>query len=233
MEIDKLYARLRVEQIEREANEEFKKREAEYAARAQEMYLANRKNFELPERVEAAHILFNLEPRGKEEGLKLAQEIRAKIVAGEDFGKAAEQYSEDKGSASKMGDLGWFAREAMVPEFSEAAFALKNAGDISEPVLTQFGWHLILLKGKKEAGLMPFEEARGRIMEEQKQKFVSEHVNKEITKINDDPKAVLNEEAIDALYIARPSYEEIKEKIEAAKSSRSAEKKGDEKKSDK
>jgi parvulin-like peptidyl-prolyl isomerase len=217
-DIEKFYARLRVEQVEREAGKAFAKREAEYAARAQEMYLTNRKNFELPERVEAAHILFNLEPRGKEEALKLAQKMRAKIVAGEDFGKAAEQHSEDKGSASNKGDLGWFSRAEMVPEFSEAVFALKNAGDISEPVLSPFGWHLILLKGKKEAGLMPFEEARGKIMEEQKQRFVSEYVNNEMAKINDDPKAVLNEEAIDALYIARPSYEEVKKLLREVQS---------------
>jgi parvulin-like peptidyl-prolyl isomerase len=216
-ESDKLYARLRLDKIEQEAGEAFAKKEAEYTARAPEIYLANKKRYEIPGQVKAAHILFDLKKRSEEEGLKLAQEVRAKIVAGEDFGKAAEKYSEDAGSASAFGELGWFSYEQMVPEFSEAVFSLKKEGDVSEPVLTKFGWHLILLEGKKEAGLLPFEEAKKGIIEEQKQKFVEDYKNKEIAKIEDDPKAVLNEDAIDALYIAPPSQQEIKQILENMK----------------
>jgi peptidyl-prolyl cis-trans isomerase C len=219
-EIDRFHTLLYMAKIDRDAAEAFAKKEADYAARAQEIYLTNRKNFELPERVEAAHILFDLKQHSKEEGLKLAQDLRAKIVAGEDFGKAAERFSEDKGSASRMGELGWFSRGEVVPEFSEAAFALKKVGDVSEPVLTDFGWHLILLKGKKDAGLMPFDEAKPNIINEQRQKFIEEYRNKELAKINDDPKAVLNEAAIDALYFAPPSPEKMRELLlEAQKSS--------------
>jgi parvulin-like peptidyl-prolyl isomerase len=226
-EIDRFHAKLRVDQIEQEAGEEFKKKEAEYEALAHDIYLANKKKYEFPEQVKAAHILFDLKQRSQEEGLKLAQEVRAKIVAGEDFGKAAQQYSEDTGSARQMGELGWFSHEQMVSEFSQAAFSLKKEGDVSEPVLTQFGWHLILFQGKKEAGLLSFEEARKVIMQEQRQKFVEDYRNKELAKIDDDPKAVLNEKEIDALYIAPPSPEAMKKLIGEAQQ------KSDEKKSNK
>ncbi|MDR2710288.1 MAG: peptidylprolyl isomerase [Burkholderiales bacterium] len=212
-ENNKLYARLQVDKIEKEAGEAWAKKEAEYAARAPEIYLANKKKYEIPEQVKASHILIALDKHSKEDGLKLAQEIKAKIAAGEDFGKAAEQYSEDKGSAGKNGALGWFASEQMVPEFSKAAFALKKAGDVSEPVLSKFGWHLILLEDKKEASVRPFEEVKKDIMEEQKQKFVQDIVNKELAEVEGGPTTVLNEKEIDALYVVPPSQEEINELV--------------------
>ncbi|MDR2172719.1 MAG: peptidylprolyl isomerase [Burkholderiales bacterium] len=210
-EIDRFYAGLHMNKVEQDAAEAFTKREVEYTARAKEIYITDRKKYETPEQVSAAHILFDLKNHSQEEGLKLAQETRKKILAGADFGKVAKQISEDRGSANRMGDLGWFSYEVMVPEFSKVAFSLKNAGDVSEPVLTGFGWHLILLKGKKEAGLMPLEKAQEKIMEEQKQKFVEEYINRELAKIDDDSKAVLNEAAIDALYVAPPSSEALKQ----------------------
>ncbi|MCL2310454.1 MAG: peptidylprolyl isomerase [Proteobacteria bacterium] len=234
-EIERFYAKLRVDKIDQEGNAAFAKDEAIYAARASEIYLANKKRYEVPEQVKASHILIDLKRHSEEEGLKLAREVRAKIVAGEDFGKAAQQYSEDAGTINALGELGWFSYEEMVPEFSEVAFALKKEGDVSEPVLTKFGWHLIRLEGKKEAGLLPFEEAKDRIMAEQKQKFVEDYRNKELEKINDDPKTVLNEEVIDALYIAPPSRQEIEQILKNMKSDggKDDEKKGGEEKSGK
>lgn len=74
--------------------------------------------------------------------LALAEELRQRVLDGEDFAELAQEYSDDTGSGLNGGDLGWFARGAMVPEFEEAAFALA-VGDISEPVESQFGWHII------------------------------------------------------------------------------------------
>lgn len=210
-ETEGLYAKLRIDKIDQDAIRAFEKKEAEYKERAREIYLVNKKTYELPERIEAAHILFDIKRHDKEEGLKLAQEARAKIVAGEDFGKVAREYSEDIGSATNLGDLGWFSYDEMVPEFSKAAFALKNTGDVSEPVFTKFGWHVILFKGKKEAGLMPFEEAEKNIMKEQKQKFIEEYKRKVFSEIDDDPKAIINEKAIDALYISPPDPRKIEQ----------------------
>ncbi len=77
-----------------------------------------------------------------EEALAKAQEIRKKILAGEDFAKLAQSESDDSGSGAQGGSLGEFKKGMMVPPFEQAAFAAK-VGDISEPVKTPFGYHII------------------------------------------------------------------------------------------
>lgn len=80
---------------------------------------------------------------------KTAKEVKAKLDKGEDFAKLAKQYSTDTGSAQKGGDLGWFGAGKMVPEFETAAYKLKK-NEISEPVKSQYGYHIIQLLDKKE-----------------------------------------------------------------------------------
>ena len=74
--------------------------------------------------------------------LALAQELRARILAGEDFATLAQEYSDDPGSGANGGDLGWFGRGMMVAPFEEAAFSLP-VGEISEPIQSDFGYHII------------------------------------------------------------------------------------------
>lgn len=81
-------------------------------------------------------------PRDDAATLALANEVRARILAGEDFATLAQEYSDDKGSGANGGDLGWFARGAMVAPFEEAAFSLP-LNQVSEPVKSDFGYHLI------------------------------------------------------------------------------------------
>lgn len=88
-------------------------------------------------------------PRTDAEALQLAQEISQRLAAGEDFAALATQFSDDTGSAADGGDLGWFARdEGLVKEFEDAAFALQP-GETSEPVLTQFGYHIIKVEERE------------------------------------------------------------------------------------
>ncbi len=103
----------------------------------------------LPEpQVHAAHILISTQQRSEAEALQLLESIRSNITAA-NFAAYAQSYSEDPGSRQQGGDLGWFKKGIMVPEFEETAFSLP-AGEISKPVKTQFGYHLILVLEKKE-----------------------------------------------------------------------------------
>ena len=103
-------------------------------------------------------------PRDDAATLALANELRQRIVDGEDFATLAEQYSDDTTSAVNGGDLGWFGRGAMVTPFEDAAFSLE-VGQISEPVKTDFGYHLIEVLEKdparpKEASALEQERAQ-------------------------------------------------------------------------
>ncbi len=108
------------------------------------------KVFFLPkEEAHAAHILITPNGRTEEEALKLATEIRQNLTA-QNFGEYAQKYSEDPGSKDKKGDLGWFGKGLMIKPFEDAAFGLKP-GEISEPVKSQYGYHLIYLIEKRES----------------------------------------------------------------------------------
>lgn len=113
-----------------------------------------------------------------EEALAKAKDLRAKIVAGGKFDELAKAESDDTGSGMNGGDLGEFSRGRMVPPFEEAAFALK-AGDVSEPVKTQFGYHVIQVQ-KHET--KKFEDVQEEITEKVKpelaQKAIDEVKNK-------------------------------------------------------
>ncbi|MCP4843128.1 MAG: molecular chaperone SurA [Halieaceae bacterium] len=79
----------------------------------------------------------------------LAANLRARVLAGEDFGELAQEYSEDIGSAQEGGELGWTTPGQMVPEF-EATVQKTPVGEIAGPVRTQFGWHVIKVEGRRD-----------------------------------------------------------------------------------
>jgi peptidyl-prolyl cis-trans isomerase C len=86
-----------------------------------------------------------------------AKAALARVRAGEDFAKVATELSKDPGGEG--GDLGWFTKDRMVPEFAEAAFKLEP-GQISEPVKSQFGWHIIKVEEKRIKSFPPFEQVK-------------------------------------------------------------------------
>jgi len=89
--------------------------------------------------------------------------IYALVLAGEDFGALAQKYSDDKNSAENSGELPWFAPSRMIPEFSGPAFALQQNGDISVPIKTPYGWHIIKRIDKR--GIAPYEEMKDEIQQ--------------------------------------------------------------------
>ena len=108
------------------------------------------------EEVEARHILVDSEEKAKE--------VLDKIAKGEDFTKLAEAYSSDPGSKAQGGKLGYFSKGQMVKEFEVAAFALKK-GEVSKPVKSQFGWHVIKVDDRRTKPLPTFEEVKVHIVD--------------------------------------------------------------------
>ena len=132
-------------------------------------YEEKKDTFNTPAKVKASHILIKVtESRDKEAARKLAEKVAAEAEkAAKDtgsFSKLVEKYSEDEGSKKRGGDLGYFQRTEeggnMVKEFSDGAFALQNIGDISKPVESEFGFHIIKLTGKKEKIEKTFEDVK-------------------------------------------------------------------------
>ncbi|QFR33166.1 peptidylprolyl isomerase [Ancylobacter sp. TS-1] len=132
------------------------------------------------EEVHARHILFRAEPNDKassDAAEKKAKDVVARLKKGEDFAKLAGELTEDPSGKKDGGDLGFFTKEQMVPEFADAAFALK-AGEVSQPVKTQFGWHVIKIEEKREKPVPTFDEVKPQIEQFLAQKAQADAVQK-------------------------------------------------------
>jgi parvulin-like peptidyl-prolyl isomerase len=210
LERQRVLAQLRVEDIERRAARSFEAQRAQFEARAHEIYLADRKKYEVPEQVSVSHILFDLKKHTSDEAHKLAQETRARILAGADFNEVAKELSDDQSARKNSGHIGFFSRGDMDSAFASAAFALKRNGEISEPVLSSFGWHLIKREDHHDGRVRSFDEVRGLIMAELRKKHVEEQREAALAAARDDPSTKVHHEVVDSLYVRPPSAEELK-----------------------
>ena len=201
LEADRVLAALMVERIEADAGTEFDRSTERNLARARELYLVNRAKYVIPEEVDTSHILFETPKWGKEAALVAANDARAKLVAGADFTALALAMSDDPSAARNAGRLGSNPRGKFDPAFEAAAFALKNPGDISEPVLTRFGYHVIRFEGRKPARQQTFDEVRAQILDEMRQKYVNDARESAISAIRTDRRLQVNQEAVDALVL--------------------------------
>jgi peptidyl-prolyl cis-trans isomerase C len=127
-----------------------------------DFHTKNPQRFQQPEMLRASHILIRLDPNADPATVKNATaqlgDLLKKARAGADFAAMAREYSQDS-SAQQGGDLGFFSAQQMVPEFSKAAFALKN-GEISDVVRSQFGLHIIKATERRPARTVPLAEVR-------------------------------------------------------------------------
>ena len=130
----------------------------------QRYYNDNIQQYQTPERVRASHILLNTGGKDEAAVRKQAEELLAKAKGGADFAALAKQYSEDPGSKEKGGDLDYFPRGQMVPEFEASAFSLMP-GQISDLVKTQYGFHIIKAVDKQAGATQPLDQVRPRIQE--------------------------------------------------------------------
>ncbi len=132
---------------------------------AEAYYNANIQQFQTPAQVRASHILLKTEGKDEAAVRKQAEDILRQVKApGADFAALAKKYSEDDGSKATGGDLDYFSKGRMVPEFESAAFSMRP-GQISDLVKSQFGFHIIKVVDTKPASTRTFDEARAQILD--------------------------------------------------------------------
>jgi len=145
--------------------------------------------------VHAAHILVESE--------ELAKDLKAQLEGGADFATLAAEHGTD-GTAQHGGDLGWFIHSEMVPEFADAAFAMAP-GTISDPVKTDFGWHLIKLDERRPRKAPELDEVRGDLLRQLVEQLQSdvvaelrEQAKVEIPDMPPPPQSIRDDEMVDA-----------------------------------
>lgn len=199
LDADKALGQMYLQKLDDEAAAEFDRKRAEQLPRARELYLVDQAKYRVPEQISASHILFATKSRKPEEALALAQDARAKLVAGAEFKALAKQLSEDAASARNGGYLDWFSADAMDPAFSKAAFALPKEGALSEPVLSSFGYHLIRLEGRRPARTRSFDEVKDDILAGMRQDYVAKHRDERIAALRRDTDLKVNDAAVKSL----------------------------------
>jgi peptidyl-prolyl cis-trans isomerase C len=200
-EVDRLMTLLKVLKVEAGAAADFDARKVQWEARAKEIYTVDRKKYATPEQFDASHILIKTDNRSSDEALRLARDARAKALAAPDFNQLARQISEDGSAKRNLGRLDWFTAAEMDAAFSAGVAALNKPGEISEPVRSSFGWHVIRLEGRRPSVQKSFEQARDEIMTELRTKYVNDQREAMLAKIRNDPAIRARPEAIDALVI--------------------------------
>lgn len=145
-------------------------------------YEENKDAFKQPESTDASHILVEEEDK--------AREIYGKIQNGEDFEELAKEFSTCP-SKEKGGNLGTFTKGQMVKEFEDAVFE-NEVGTITEPVKTQFGYHIIKINEKNDAKELAFDEVKDKIVEQVRRQKEQELYNEKITELKDKYEVKMN-----------------------------------------
>ena len=135
------------------------------AADVQQAYNTNIEQYSTPEQVRASHILLKTEGKDDATVKAKAEDLLKKAKGGADFAELAKANSEDESNAKNGGDLDFFGRGRMVPEFDQVAFQMQP-GQISDVVKTQYGYHIIKLTDKKAAATRPIDEVRQQLSDQ-------------------------------------------------------------------
>ena len=171
--VEEYTQRIRDNLIIREAIESVDKDVTVSPEEVRAFYDKNPDQFKQPESVRASHILIRV-PADASDEVKKAKRAqidaaRSLVKSGQNFAEVAKKVSEDPGSAVKGGDLGYFSHGQMVPEFDVVAFSLKT-NQVSDVITTQFGYHILIVTGRKPAGMMAFEDVKDELAKYLKQR---------------------------------------------------------------
>ncbi len=160
-------------------------------------YQAHKEQYKIPRQIDVSHIMLTEEKHNETEILVLMKEIKKKLKQGEDFSRLADEYSEDPTVKNNHGHIGRFAENRLVKVFAEAAFKLK-AGEVSDPVKTKYGYHLIKLIQHYPAKYPAFAEVKDKIMAQLKQQYIADKREEYFDQIISRNKMHFNDKAIES-----------------------------------
>ncbi len=159
--------------------------EAALDAYARNLYLANASQFERAPETRARHILID---NAGPESLEKAKDLLKQIRQGASFEELAKAHSTDKVSADRGGDLGFFQAGKMVRPFEDAVAALKVPGEVSEPVESQFGYHIIKLEERRGKSRASFDDVREQLLVESRTAILNTSRLQKIASLNKEIK---------------------------------------------
>lgn len=198
----------RVQQIQEDflANEYLKNLQKEALSanleqRARELYIADKDRYVAPETVHVQHILIGPKWRTHEMAKARADEALAKIKAGEDFLAVAAAYSDDPEKAVNKGDLGFKQPAGFVPPVRDAIAKMTRKGEVSEPIESEYGYHIIKFLQREPPKLVPFEAVQKGLVANERERVLKMKIDAAITEVRSSPTAVAHRENVEALVV--------------------------------
>jgi parvulin-like peptidyl-prolyl isomerase len=173
----------------------------DFHKRARELYLADAKAYEEKPLYNASHIMVDFKCRTPDAARARAEEARKVLLGGIPLADVVSQYSDDPTAANNKGSLGWRGYDALNPTLQELLPTMKK-GQVSEPVSSNFGFHVVVLHDVKPARQRSFDEVKDNIIEGLRTDFVKQQRQKLVSEITNDPKIQVNLHAITALATA-------------------------------
>lgn len=161
---------------------------ADYEALAHEDYLANPDRYRTPESLDVSHILVGTTERSVAEARSLAESLANRLrEEPEAFDEMVKEYSDDPAKINNGGRYREMRRGMMAEPFEQAAFALEEPGAISEPVQTDYGWHIIRLNGRSGNELRSFDEVKDEAVARARQDHVNRYRENYLARVAPDP----------------------------------------------
>ena len=170
-------------------------------ARAQEIYKTRPEDFKVPEQVRVQHILVATSCRGREEALQRAKEIHSRVASADEaaFLAEVEKSSDDLSKDKNKGDLGMAKVTSFEEPFAQAVAKMKKPGEVTGPIETKYGFHVIRFVARQPARVQPFAEVREALVAGERQRLIEAERTRQLDQVRNDPKTTLYLENVEAL----------------------------------
>jgi peptidyl-prolyl cis-trans isomerase C len=198
LQVEKMLAQARLDRLDEETRASFPARASQFEARAREVYISDPARFRIPEQVHLAHVLVKVGSEGDAAAKAKAEEVRARVIGGAVIGDLAVELSDDPSVKRNRGDLGMVSVEKLDPAMGKALLAMNTPGEVGPLVKSAFGYHVIQLKAKRAASTKGFDEVKGELIDEVRNKVVQDTRTLHMS-LPFEPAPKVNEAALDKL----------------------------------